>query len=109
MFPAEDTDPLGHPRLDCHAPWDPARYYGAVTCPEGTLLDTPLSAARTCERMGLPCPWGLDCLCRPCVGDTTLRMYPVQVRLGSMRRCRTALSGRRSLLGCLGSALFDAR
>ena len=80
MIPAGDNlSPLGHPRFDCHAPWDDGGHYAAVTCPDGHVVDTPESAALACERMRLACPNGLVCLCRPCLQDMVLKMYSVEV------------------------------
>ena len=80
MYPTEEKDPLGHNRLDCHAPWDPDGHYWGVTCPEGYLVDTLESAHLACERSKLYCPPDLGCLCRPCIKDMALQMYPVEVR-----------------------------
>ena len=82
MFPTEEKDPLGHNRFDCHAPWDPDGNYWAVTCPDGYFLDTLESVALACERSNLYCPADLVCLCRPCIKDMVLLMYPVQARPG---------------------------
>lgn len=79
MFPTEQKDPLGHGRFDCHAPWDPDGHYWAITCPEGYLLDSLESVALSCERSRLRCPPDLPCVCRPCIKDMVLLMYPVQV------------------------------
>ena len=84
MYLGTDVDPLGHPRLSCHGPWDPEPYWAAVVCPGGFLRDTAESAALTCERGRLPCPAGVACLCRPCVQDMSLKMYPVQVARASL-------------------------
>ena len=92
MFFTEEKDPLGHNRFDCHAPWDPHGDYWAVTCPEGYFLDTLESVELGRERRNLHCPGGLVCLCRPCIADMVLFMYPVQVAIGTRLSVRAATS-----------------
>ncbi len=78
MFGTEEKSPLGHNRFDCHAPWD--GYYEAIPCPDGHQRDSEESVRLNCERLHLFCPPDQHCVCRPCVPDMVLQMYPVQVR-----------------------------
>jgi hypothetical protein len=77
MIPTDEKTPQGHNRLDCHAPWD--GYFEAISCPEGYFCDSEQSVELSCERLKLHCPAGLHCVCRPCIQDMVLYMYPVQV------------------------------
>jgi hypothetical protein len=77
MIPTDEKTPQGHNRLDCHAPWD--GYFEAISCPEGYFCDSEESVELSCERLKLHCPAGLHCVCRPCIQDMVLYMYPVQV------------------------------
>jgi hypothetical protein len=86
MYPTEEVDPLGHARYDCHAPWDSDSHYWAVTCPDGYFLDTLESVHLACGRAKRYCPSDLACLCRPCIKDMVLRMYPVEVSRAAAAR-----------------------
>ena len=51
--------------------------YDLLTCPTGYLK--PASAATvlgSCSSAGEPCPDGLTCLCRPCVPNTGVNIFP---------------------------------
>jgi len=80
MIPTVEPDPLGHKRFDCNAPWN--GYYEAISCPDGYLRDSEESVELNCERFHLFCPPDLHCVCRPCIPDMELKMYPVQVVMG---------------------------
>ena len=87
LYQTQARDPLGHLSDDCHAPWDANGNYLAVTCPDGYFLDSLDSVGLACQRSNLYCPADLVCLCRPCIQDMVLYMYPVQVRRAA-RGCR---------------------
>ena len=63
-------------------PWN--GYYEAISCPDGYLRDSEESVHLNCERFHLFCQPDLHCVCRPCIPDMVLQMYPVQVRLSGI-------------------------
>ena len=75
----------------CHSPFQEPHEF--IVCPEGFVKDSQAAIELGCERMGLHCPRGLLCVCRPCipvlaVNDSRGRWCSACAWRSSPRACR---------------------
>ncbi len=61
-----------------------------IQCSEGYVLDSDEAVEIGCSRLGVACPQGLACVCRPCIPVRRVNVYPWQVRA---HRARARLHG----------------
>ena len=64
----------------CHDPFEPPRAF--LFCPPGYMKDDPAAIAHNCERRGVECPYGLVCVCRPCVPALAVNVFQWQAMAG---------------------------
>eukprot|EP00281_Chroomonas_sp_CCMP1168_P019235 CAMPEP_0206225022 /NCGR_PEP_ID=MMETSP0047_2-20121206/7333_1 /ASSEMBLY_ACC=CAM_ASM_000192 /TAXON_ID=195065 /ORGANISM="Chroomonas mesostigmatica_cf, Strain CCMP1168" /LENGTH=693 /DNA_ID=CAMNT_0053648009 /DNA_START=65 /DNA_END=2143 /DNA_ORIENTATION=+ len=50
--------------------------YDLISCPEGHFKSSQAEVAKGCADAGLPCPAGLQCVCRPCVRAEKVEIIP---------------------------------
>jgi hypothetical protein len=65
-------------RTTCHTQFQAPSV--VLMCSPGYIADSDHAVEVRCRQQGLPCPHGLECVCRPCIPLLPTNVFPWQVQ-----------------------------